>query len=98
MRCRIESLVRATCAILLRVKIGLPSHTSQRSTAQTRDKVFAMSQTIRVKPTHDGTYTVYRGTEVLVSGLTRLQAERYEADLELLTAVAVVNQSHGLTV
>jgi len=34
----------------------------------------------------------------LVSGLTRLQAERYEADLELLTAVAVVNQSHGLTV
>ena len=38
-----------------------------------------MSQTIHVKPTHDGTYTVYRGTTVLVSGLTRLQAELYQA-------------------
>jgi hypothetical protein len=56
-----------------------------------------MSQTIRVKPTHDGTYTVYRGTEVLVSGLTRLQAERYEADLGLLAALSAANPSHGLT-
>ena len=40
-----------------------------------------MSQTIRVKPTQDGTYTVYRGTLALVSGLTRLQAERYEATI-----------------
>jgi hypothetical protein len=40
-----------------------------------------MSEIIRVKPTHDGTYTVYRGSQVLVSGLTRQQAERYEADL-----------------
>jgi hypothetical protein len=40
-----------------------------------------MSETIRVKPTHDGTYTVYRGSRVLVSGLTRQQAERYEASL-----------------
>ena len=40
-----------------------------------------MSNVIRVKPTHDGTYTVYRGETVLVSGLTRLQAERYEASL-----------------
>jgi hypothetical protein len=40
-----------------------------------------MSELIRVKPTHDGTYTVYRGPMVLVSGLTRLQAERYEASI-----------------
>jgi hypothetical protein len=40
-----------------------------------------MSETIRVKPTHDGTYTVYRGARVLVSGLTRQQAERFEASL-----------------
>ena len=40
-----------------------------------------MQEVIRVKPTHDGTYTVYRGTLVLVSGLTRLQAERYEASI-----------------
>lgn len=40
-----------------------------------------MSDTIRVKPTHDGTYTVYRGTLALVSGLTRVQAERYEASI-----------------
>lgn len=40
-----------------------------------------MSQTIRVRPTHDGTYTVYRGSQVLVSGLTRQQAEIYEARL-----------------
>ncbi|MFH6783848.1 MULTISPECIES: hypothetical protein [Methylobacterium] len=40
-----------------------------------------MSQIIRVKPTQDGTYTVYRGTLVLVSGLTRAQAESYEASL-----------------
>ncbi|MGY2052550.1 hypothetical protein [Methylobacterium sp. JK268] len=36
---------------------------------------------IRVRPTHDGTYTVYRGTSVLVSGLTRAQAELYEASI-----------------
>lgn len=40
-----------------------------------------MAEVIRVKPTHDGTYTVYRGTLALISGLTRLQAERYEASL-----------------
>ena len=40
-----------------------------------------MQEVIRVKPTHDGTYTVYRGALVLVSGLTRLQAERYEASI-----------------
>lgn len=40
-----------------------------------------MQEVIRVKPTHDGTYTVYRGTLALVSGLTRLQAERYEASI-----------------
>ena len=34
---------------------------------------------IRILPTHDGTWTVYRGTNALVTGLTRLQAERYEA-------------------
>lgn len=42
-------------------------------------KVTAMSQMLRVKPTDDGTYTVYRGTTVLISGLTRVQAELYEA-------------------
>lgn len=40
-----------------------------------------MSEFIRVKPTQDGTYTVYRGSMALVSGLTRLQAERYEASI-----------------
>ena len=40
-----------------------------------------MSDTIRVKPTQDGTYTVYRGAIALISGLTRLQAERYEAGI-----------------
>ncbi|WP_430912515.1 hypothetical protein [Methylobacterium sp. sgz302541] len=40
-----------------------------------------MSETIRVKPTHDGTYTIYRGPVALISGLTRLQAERYEASI-----------------
>jgi hypothetical protein len=40
-----------------------------------------MSELIRVKPTHDGTYTVYQGPIVLISGLTRLQAERYEASI-----------------
>lgn len=40
-----------------------------------------MSEAIRVKPTQDGTYTVYRGTLALVSGLTRSEAERYEAKL-----------------
>ncbi|GBU17384.1 MULTISPECIES: hypothetical protein [Methylobacterium] len=40
-----------------------------------------MSEMIRVKPTHDGTYTVYRGPVALISGLTRLQAERYEASI-----------------
>ena len=40
-----------------------------------------MSEMIRVTPTHDGTYTVYRGPVALISGLTRLQAERYEASI-----------------
>ncbi|MCJ2014505.1 hypothetical protein [Methylobacterium sp. J-076] len=40
-----------------------------------------MSDSIRVKPTHDGTYTVYQGSLALVSGLTRVQAERYEASI-----------------
>ena len=40
-----------------------------------------MAEMIRVKPTHDGTYTVYRGTLALISGLTRLHAERYEASI-----------------
>lgn len=40
-----------------------------------------MSEMIRVCPTQDGTYTVYRGTIALISGLTRLQAERYEASI-----------------
>lgn len=40
-----------------------------------------MSEFIRVKPTQDGTYTVYRGSLALVAGLTRLQAERYEASI-----------------
>lgn len=40
-----------------------------------------MQEVIRVKPTQDGTYTVYRGTTALVAGLTRLQAERYEASI-----------------
>ena len=40
-----------------------------------------MTEVIRVRPTHDGTYTVYRGPLALISGLTRLQAERYEASL-----------------
>ena len=34
-----------------------------------------MAEVIRVRPTHDGTYTVYRGTLALICGLTRLQAE-----------------------
>lgn len=41
-----------------------------------------MSEPIRVRPTQDGTYTVYRGALALISGLTRLQAERYEASLD----------------
>ncbi|GJE61305.1 hypothetical protein [Methylobacterium trifolii] len=40
-----------------------------------------MSEMIRVTPTQDGTYTVYRGPLALISGLTRLQAERYEASI-----------------
>jgi hypothetical protein len=40
-----------------------------------------MQEAIRVKPTQDGTYTVYRGAMALVAGLTRLQAERYEASI-----------------
>ncbi len=40
-----------------------------------------MQNVIRVRPTHDGTYTVYRGTLALACGLTRLQAERYEASI-----------------
>lgn len=40
-----------------------------------------MAEIIRVQPTQDGTYTVYRGALALISGLTRLQAERYEATI-----------------
>ncbi|WP_336486208.1 hypothetical protein [Methylobacterium nigriterrae] len=40
-----------------------------------------MSEMIRVRPTQDGTYTVYRGPIALICGLTRLQAERYEASI-----------------
>ncbi|MEH3144485.1 MAG: hypothetical protein PGN34_03850 [Methylobacterium frigidaeris] len=40
-----------------------------------------MSEIIRVRPTQDGTYTVYRGVRALVSGLTRSQAELFEASL-----------------
>ena len=32
---------------------------------------------IRVLPTQDGTWTVYRGSFALITGLTRRQAERY---------------------
>jgi hypothetical protein len=32
---------------------------------------------IRVKATHDGTYTVYRDDRVLVAGLTRQQADHF---------------------
>ena len=49
--------------------------------ATSNNRQAPMSQTIRVKPTHDGTYTVYQGPMVLISGLTRLQAERYEASI-----------------
>jgi outer membrane usher protein FimD/PapC len=45
-----------------------------------------MSETIRVRPTQDGTYTVYRGPLALVSGLTRQQAERYEASIGRLSS------------
>lgn len=48
-----------------------------------------MSEMIRVKPTHDGTYTVYRGAMALISGLTRLQAERYEASISRLQGPAL---------
>ena len=34
---------------------------------------------IRVLPTHDGTWTVYRDKLALITGLTRLQAERFGA-------------------
>jgi hypothetical protein len=47
-----------------------------------------VSELIRVKPTQDGTYTVYRGSLALVSGLTRLQAERYEASIAYRQRVA----------
>jgi hypothetical protein len=33
----------------------------------------------RLLPTHDGTWTVYRGSLAVITGLTRLQAKRYEA-------------------
>ncbi|KAB1069946.1 hypothetical protein [Methylobacterium planeticum] len=36
---------------------------------------------IRVKATDDGTYTVYRGNFVLVSGLTRHQADLFSQQL-----------------
>jgi len=36
---------------------------------------------IRVKATHDGTYTVYRDDRVLVAGLTRQQADQFSQTL-----------------
>jgi hypothetical protein len=36
---------------------------------------------IRILPASDGTWTVYRGVFVLIAGLTRHQAECYEAAL-----------------
>jgi hypothetical protein len=36
---------------------------------------------IRVVPTHDGTWTVYRGAIAIITGLTRLKAERYDATI-----------------
>jgi hypothetical protein len=32
---------------------------------------------IRIKATHDGTYTIYREREALFVGLTRTQAEEF---------------------
>ncbi len=32
---------------------------------------------IRILPTIDGTWTVYRDATVIIAGLTRLQAEQY---------------------
>lgn len=32
---------------------------------------------IRILPTIDGTWTVYRDAKVIITGLTRLQAEQY---------------------
>ena len=34
---------------------------------------------IRIVPTQDGTWTVYHDALAIITGLTRLQAERYEA-------------------
>ncbi|MHC2107651.1 hypothetical protein [Methylobacterium sp. CM6246] len=53
-----------------------------------------MAEMIRVKPTHDGTYTVYRGTLALISGLTRLQAERYEASISKQRRSELAAASH----
>ncbi|GJD50907.1 hypothetical protein OPKNFCMD_3656 [Methylobacterium crusticola] len=36
---------------------------------------------IRVVGTEDGTYTVYRGTEVVAAGLTHSQADAVAAEL-----------------
>ena len=36
---------------------------------------------IRVKVTHDGTYTIYRGDRVLVAGLSRQQADQFSQTL-----------------
>lgn len=37
---------------------------------------------LKVKPTHDGTYTIYKGAHRLASGLTRAQVDAYLADHE----------------
>ncbi len=53
-----------------------------------------MQEAVRVKPTHDGTYTVYRGGLAIVSGLTRLQAERYEASIARNAKLAALPPVH----
>jgi hypothetical protein len=36
---------------------------------------------VRIKATHDGTYTVYRERQALLFGLTRTQAEAFARSL-----------------
>jgi hypothetical protein len=43
---------------------------------------------IKVKPTQDGTYTVYEGAQPLASGLTRAQADAFLAARAKRTPVA----------
>ena len=39
---------------------------------------------IKIKPTHDGTYTIYRNGGAVSSGLTRVQADQLAAVLRTL--------------